>query len=243
MARKTIADLQEGSQLWSGAKAELPKPKADRHAKSWCVVGIDSSMSSIAMAGIAHDDTLKKMTKVKYTDIRWTDADYFERIGDSARAHELVMAVVPIGLPLDRVFIFQEEPVPLGMMNSGRGARFQSGWIKQQCEISGALLGSLVKWGYKNIVQINNQQWKTVLRKEGVTIHKMPEGKFDVKKWAIQAFGLPDFPDLVMGPDNKKIPRPTEGKGARAKAVQPDDIYDAAAVMAYGIDFVQSREA
>ena len=68
----------------------------------------------------------------------------------------------------------------------------------------------------------------------------MPEGKWDVKDWAIGAYGLPDLPDLVSGKNGGKIPRPETGFGAKAKAVQPNDIYDAAAVMAYMQDHVQS---
>jgi hypothetical protein len=252
MARKTLKDLRPSSpQREFGAFSQMliegmtdPKVQADKHAKSWCVVGIDTSMSALALTAIAFDDLTKRMTPVKWESVRWTvdDIDYLLRLQDAAMIHQNVIDVMPIGLPLNRVFIFQEEPVPLGMMNSGR-AKFESGWVKQQCEISGAVLGSLMRWGFRNIEQVNNQKWRSTLKKEGVKIRTGPEGKFDIKEWAIQAFGLPELPDLVKSKSGSKIPRPEIGYGAKAKAVQPDDIYDAAAVMAYGIDTVQEMEA
>jgi hypothetical protein len=243
MARKTLTDLKPSSkQRDFGKLAEILVNGMDeraRHANSWAVVGMDTSMSSIALTAIGYDALMGKLTKVKWAQVRWlAEDDYFKRINDAAMIHMKVLDVLPIGLNLDRVYIFQEEPVPLGMMRSGRGT-FESGWVKQQCEISGAVLGSLTRWGYSNIWQINNQQWKKVLRNEGVTISKMPEGKWNVKEWAIQAYGLPDLPDLVKGKTGGKVPRPVSGYGAKAKAVQPDDVYDAAACMAFGVDFVR----
>jgi hypothetical protein len=243
MARKALTDLKPSSkQREFGKFAELLVKGADerdKHAKSWAVVGMDTSMSSIAVAAIGYDSLLDKMTKTKWAQVRWlAEDDYFKRINDAAMIHMKVLDTLPIGLRMERVFIFQEEPVPLGMMRAGRTS-FESGWVKQQCEISGAVLGSLTRWGYSNIWQINNAQWKATLRREGVTIRKMPEGKWDIKDWAIQAYGLPELPDLVKGKTGGKIPRPESGYGARAKPVQPDDVYDAAACMAFGCDFVR----
>lgn len=232
MARKTLADLKP--------KGVSVRDITDKSMHSWVVLGLDTSMTSLAVTGIGYDAVFKRLTNVQHLSIRWTpEDDYFERIRQSAKLHDRLFEVLPIILPLERVFIFQEEPVPLGMMKA-RGANFESGWVKQQCEISGAVLGSLTRWGYANIVQINNNQWKATLRKEGVTIRKMPEGKWDIKDWAIQAYGLPELPDLVKGKTGGKVPRPESGFGANAKAVQPDDIYDAAACMAYGVDYVES---
>jgi hypothetical protein len=247
MARKTIQDLKPRSkQRDFGKLAERLVNGMDeraRHANSWAVVGIDTSMSSIAVTAIGYDSLRDGLTKAKWAIVRWpVEVDYFQRINDAAMIHMKVLDTLPIGLNLDRVYIFQEEPVPLGMMRAGR-ANFESGWVKQQCEISGAVLGSLTRWGYKNIWQINNSQWKKVLRQEGVTIRKMPEGKWDIKDWAIQAYGFPELPDLVKGKSGGKVPRPESGFGARAKPVQPDDVYDAAACMAFGVDFVREMVA
>lgn len=217
----------------------LPSRQKAARGPSWAVVGGDTSMSSVAFTAMGYDSVLGKMTKVVYKDVRWTTEqdDYLQRLADASRSHELVLdclrelwVVEP-----ENVYIAVEEPVPLGMIR-----RADSGWVKQQCEISGAVLGSLYRYGFKNIWQINNAQWKAVLRAEGVTIRKMPLGKWDIKDWAIAAYGLPDLPDLVRGKNGGKIPRPTSGFGAKAKAEQPNDIYDAAACMAVAQDLMQS---
>ena len=210
--------------------------------KSWAAVGLDTSMTSIACTAIGYDGVLDKMTDVRWGEIRWTpDDDYFMRLGQAAKCRDLVLDTIHNlwAYKFDQVFIAVEEPFPLGMAKSGR-VKFESGWIKQQCEVAGAAKGDLVKFGFKNIYEINNQQWKATLRREGVSIRKMPDGKWDVKDWATQALGMPDLPDLVKSKTGAKIVRPESGFGAKAKAVQPSDVYDAAACMAWMMDEILS---
>lgn len=203
-------------------------------ALSWAVVGIDSSMSAVAVTATGFDATTNKMTKVAYADMRWTtdDDDYLKRLADAVGTYNLVLDVLREIWVVDQVrtFIAIEEPFPMGMASSGR-AKFKSAWIKQQSEVSGAVLGGLYKYGFHNIFQINVQQWRKTLRDSGVEIRTGPEGKWDVKSAVIEKFSLPDFPDLVANKKGSKVPRPESGYGAKAKAVQPNDIYDAAAVM------------
>ena len=145
---------------------------------------------------------------------------------------------------LSNVFIAVEEPWPLGMVG-----RTQSNALKQQAEISGAFLGGLLRYGYKNIFQIPANSWRKVVADDlGITIHhskwKDPmlcerynckpadSGKFRAKQWALECFStgdarVPDWPDIINSAKGK-IPRP---EGSRAKAVQPDDRYDGLAVM------------
>lgn len=207
------------------------KQKAVR--ESWTAVGMDTSMTSIAVTAVAFDAVLGKTTDVAWGEIRWLpDVDYFTRLGQAAKAHDLLLDVMS-GIwvtHFDRVAIAVEEPFPLGMVAR---AQFKGSWIKQQCEIAGAAKGSLVRFGFPNIYEINNAQWKKALRDEGQAIRAMPEGKWDVKDWAIQALGIPDLPDLVKSKSGAKVPRPESGFGAKAKAVQPSDVYDAAACMAW----------
>jgi hypothetical protein len=207
---------------------------------SWVAVGMDMSFTSIAATAIGWDAVLDKMTDVKWGEIRWTpEDDYFTRLGQAAKVHELVTDVIP-GLwtiEPNRVCICVEEPFPLGMVAR---KTFTGSWIKQQCEVAGAAKGALVRYGWPNIYEINNAQWKATLRREGITIRKMPEGKWDVKTWAMAALGIPDMPDLVAGKEGGKIPRPESGWGAKAKAVQPSDVYDAAACMAWMQDEILS---
>lgn len=224
----------------------LLKSAAKKAKKSWTAVGMDMSMTSIAATAISFDATLNKMTDVAWGEIRWTpEDDYFKRLGAAAKCHDLLLDVLSSLWSYDysRVCIAVEEPIPLGMVNRKGPNQMRGDYIKQQCEIAGAAKGGLVRFGFPNIYEINNATWKATLRREGVEIRKMPEGKFDVKEWAISALGLPDLPDLVKGKNGGKIPRPESGFGANAKPVQPSDVYDAAAVMAWMQDEIISGRA
>lgn len=215
--------------------------KSYQRAKGWTAVGGDMSMTSIAFTAVSYDAVLKRVSDVAYGSIRWMPEDlWFNRLEQAARCDKLLRDVLleVWGMDYSRVAIAVEEPFPLGMVTR---TKFQGSWIKQQCEIAGAAKGALLRFGFPNIREINNAQWKATLRREGVTIRKMNEGgKWDVKDWAMSAYGLPDLPDLVANREGAKIPRPESGYGAKAKPVQPDDIYDAAACMAWMQDEIQS---
>lgn len=236
------------------AKKKIPAPRELR-TRGWAVLGFDISMSSIAAAGIGYDATLKKLKGPDFIYLRWEkDDEYFDRLKEAANAHLLIDALLTepgLILDLDEIFIAQEEPWPVGMVNRGG----MSSWLKQQAEISGAFLGGLVRWGYTNVSQINSVRWRKMVADDlGITTHhskwRSPElalehncapkdsGKFRAKEWALD-IGLttmagsgfeneiPDWPDIVHSKDGNK-PRPENSK---AKAVQPDDRYDALAVM------------
>lgn len=218
----------------------LPSFQRKLARESWACLGFDTSMTSIAGVGIAFDAKLDKIIGPFYSSIRWTpEDDYFKRLADAARGHTVAQDILKHMwvVDLDRVFIGIEEPFPLGMV---KRKTTESSWIKQQSEVAGAFKGGLARYGYVNMYEINNAQWKATLRKDGATIRKMPDGKWDVKEWAIAAFGLPDLPDLVKGKTGGKVPRPESGFGANAKAVQPNDIYDAAAVCAWMQDYAEN---
>lgn len=215
----------------------MPRKPADtltkKHAKevtgepSWAAVGIDTSMSSIAVVGIGYDATLKKMSKVMHATARWNEEHFYKRLYASSMAHQLVLDVLSDMwvVDLEDVHIAIEEPVPIGMIR-----RMQSNSIIQQCQINGAVQGSLIRYGFFDIAQINNLTWKKVLRQDGVDLSDKNTMKWAVKQWAIDTYGLPDLPDLVQGAHGK-TPRPESGRGANAKPIQPDDIYDACAIM------------
>lgn len=205
----------------------LPSQQQKARDKSWAALGVDTSMTACSVAGMGHDALLDKIVGPFYAEIRWQPDDhYYKRLAEASDGQKLVWDVLAklYAIPSDRVHIAIEEPWYFGATKRG-----QSSWLKQQAEIAGAFKGGLVKAGFWNIYEINNSQWRKVLRQEGVEVQKGPAGKFDVKAWAIQAFGLPDLPDLVRSKSGAKIPRPESGFGAKAKAVQPNDIYDAAA--------------
>jgi hypothetical protein len=217
-------------------------------------MGFDLSMSSLAGAGIGYDETLKKFVGPEFVYLRWEKEDeYFDRLKEANHAELWVQAILDeLGmiLNLDEVFIAQEEPWPFGMIRGGA-----SQFLKQQAEISGAFLSGLVRWGYTNVSQMNSIRWRQMVANElGITTHhskwKSPElagqfncapkdsGKFRSKQWALANHGddgwkdafseeIPDWPDIVKTKDGN-TPRP---EGSTAKALQPDDRYDALAVM------------
>lgn len=249
MARKTGETLR-GPQ--KGAQGVVMGSTREHVERSWAAVGVDSSMSSIAAVAVGFDAKLDKRVGPFHEEIRWQpDTDYFQRLGDASRGHRLIQDLLKRMWVLDpsRVWICFEEPFFFGAAKANVGS-----YMKQQAEVAGALKGGLVAFGYTNLVEINNSQWYAVLRRDGVEFEKAPKGatsgeraaiklanKFRVREWAIQAFGMPELPDLVASKTGAKILRPSSGYGANAKAVQPHDCYDAAGVLAWLLDDLEER--
>ncbi len=234
------------------AKHKKYGAKDTRRKHGWMVVGFDTSMSSISSAAFAYDAITKKLRGPVFRTVRWNspEHEYFDRIKAAAKAHEIIWDLqgdLNVTMDLEEIFIAQEEPWPMGM-SLGK----TSGFLKQQAEISGAFLGSLIRWGYTNVAQINTTRWRMMVAEDlGITIHHTKwksadlalkyncrpddSGKFRAKQWAMNpgyAFmgvfprEIPNFPDIIERKGGK-IPRP---EGSTAKAVQPADEYDALAV-------------
>jgi hypothetical protein len=218
-------------------------------------------MSSIAGAAVGFDDTLGQLRGPVFAILRWgKNYNYLDRLGDTARAHDMVHELIGklnMTPEIDQIFIAQEEPFPFGMIG-----KMQSSYLKQQAEISGAFLGGLLRYGYKQVWQIQANQWRQIVARDlEITIHhskwRSPElaahvncrpadsGKFRSKEWAM-TFGppgyawkhgyteeIPDFPDIIESAKEGKIPRPT---GSKAKAVQPDDRYDSLAICQWMVE-------
>jgi hypothetical protein len=234
------------------------KHRRATRSQTWVACGFDTSMSSLAGAAVGFDNSLGKLLGPVFTMRRWPkDTHYFTRLKDSARAPDLVHELIgQLGMTpeIDEIFIAQEEPFPSGMVG-----RMQSNALKQQAEISGAFLGGLVRYGYAQIFQIGNHQWRQIVARDlGITIHhskwRSPElaaeynckptdsGKFRSKQWAYNpgyAFQaayseeVPNWPDIIESSKLGKIPRP---EGSKAKATQPDDRYDALAIMQWMVE-------
>lgn len=223
------------------ARKSAAKFYGDKSTKgAWMALGIDTSMTACSVVGVGFDPMLKKMVGPVWGETRWMpEDDYYKRLADAAYAPNLIHEVTRKlhSLKLERTFIAIEEPWYYGATKRG-----QSAWLKQQAEICGAFKGGLARWGWRNIFEINNSQWRATLRADGVEFVKGPESKWQVKEWAIAQFGLPDFPDLVKSKSGAKIPRPESGFGAKAKAVQPNDIYDAAACAAWMLDEIDKLD-
>lgn len=215
-------------------KRKLTTPIPKKASKSWAVAGIDVSLTSISGAMLCYDALLDDIRGPGVHSIRWERPVHFlDRLGQVVRAsdfiHELMIACGPMTIPMENVWLGVEEPWPAGIVR-----RAESGWLRQQAQIQGAFIGGLVRYGYRHIYEVNSQVWKNPIREE-LSVGR-PD-KWDVKRWAIEAFGLPDLPDLIDHSTRGLIPRPDNSK---AKARQPDDIYDAAGILAWMQD---TREA
>jgi hypothetical protein len=226
-------------------KARIPIPDVKNRVE-WVAVGIDTSTYSISGAMIAMQ--YGKLTPVRTDVIRWgKGTDYFTRMRAAAMAHEFMIDLLgpKVGAKLEEVYIAIEEPVSYGHMQ-----RMQSQSIKQQIQIQGALMGGLLRWGYQNIYEIQANQWRKIIADDlGITIHKtkyndadflpLPDGfhvakgavgKFRSKQWAQEFHSDWDghWTDLIQHTKLGVIAKPPESKAA---GFQPDDRYDALAMM------------
>ena len=232
----------------ASVRVKVRKKHPKRRNKTWMVVGFDISLSSIAGAAFAWDGTLRKFVGPVFVMKSWPpNTHYFEKLQDLVRAenfiHELQLKLKLVA-ELDEIYIAVEEPFPVGMVK-----RLESQSIKQQAEFSGAFLGGLLRYGFQNVFQIAWYQWAGIVAEEsGITIHhskwnytKNPfklaphgkgSGKWRVKAWALNfcpwAGEIPKWRDLISREKQGKIPRP---KDSKARAVQPDDRYDALGIM------------
>jgi hypothetical protein len=251
----------------------IPKLKQSRRVRAsktiskiptTLISGFDVSMMSMAGAAIAWDATLNRWLGPAFVIRRWNKDDhYFDRISEAVKSHDLIWDLISelkLGsAEMENVFIAQEEPWPMGM-----AGKMQSQTLKQQAEISGAFLGGLLRYGYTNIYQIHNTWWRGIIADDlGITIHhskwkdpKLAErfnckpndtGKFRAKQWALMLNAItdggwqevPDWPDLIRTKEGL-VPRPETSK---AKSGQPDDRYDALAMMKWmRIEWEQGRE-
>jgi len=230
---------------FTGSPVPVKKAKKSATEKSrvdWVAVGLDTSTYSISGAAIAMRKG--KLTPMTTNVIRWEKGtDYFDRMRGAAKASDFMLDLLGphIGAELNQVFIAIEEPVSYGHLQ-----RAQSQSVKQQIQISGAMIGGLLRWGWNNIYEIQANQWRKLIADDlGITTHKskyqdanylpLPKGysvlagsvgKFRSKQW-VQEFH-PDWdggwPDLIKHNKLGVISKPPESK---AKAFQPDDRYDA----------------
>lgn len=234
---------------------------SDRPPHGWVVMGFDVSMSSIAGAALGYDRTLATYKGPAFVARRWSKGDhYFDRLEMASKSHELVLDLISeLGMVVanDEIWIAQEEPFPphSAFMNKGN-----SGFLKQQSEISGAFLGGLLRYGYNQIFQIHNSSWRKVVADqlteatgEDVTIHTTKwkssdlaityncrisdSGKFRAQQWAKRVYNpwCEELTQTVI-PEWPPIIESKDGKiprpeTSKAKAVQSDDRYEALAMM------------
>jgi len=233
---------QKSSKFRKSASARRLSQKFPR--KPTLIAGIDISMSSIAIAGIVYDVTLKKIRGPEFVIWRWpVGTHYFNRLEDACRIENLIENLqgdLNTWIEKEEMYFAVEEPWPFGLVKQAKSAH-----LKQQAEMSGALLGGLVRFGGQNVFQINSKSWQKIVADDlGVTTHhskwksqKLADkyncnfkesGKFRAKEWAMQNWVVPNWPDIISTTKTGKVPRP---EGSKAKAIQPDDRYDALAIM------------
>jgi hypothetical protein len=212
-------------------KSEAALRKFKGHEPTWMVAGFDVSMSSISGAAMMYDGLLDKIRGPALVERRWEkDVHYFDRLNIASRAeiliHDLMSGLRGAVIDLDQLFIAVEEPWPFGIVKKA-----ESGWLKQQAQIQGVFIGGLIRYGWKNVYEVNAQSWKKVVADElGVKVGVSKEFKWVVKQWAIDTYGVEEFPDLIKHNTRGLIPRPEKSK---AKAVQPADVYDALGLMTW----------
>lgn len=209
------------------------KKKPYRTVK-WIAVGADVSMSSISLGGIAKTSEGKIRTGAVTT--RWPkNTDYFKRMVDAAKAHDIVHELfieMRIQAEIEEIHFAVEEAVAIGYLQRASN----SSWAKQQIQISGAFLGGLLRYGYKDIREIQAQQWQALVAADlGITTHHSKwnptkkEGKFRAREWVEQFHPAWDgrWPDLIADAKLGLIPKP---EGRKQQPKQSDDRYEALAM-------------
>jgi hypothetical protein len=230
------------------------KPKGKGWTKvEWVCIGGDISLSSLSLAGLARTRTGKLRTGA--ISIRWEkEQDYFERMAALAKAHDFIhdlMAEMKVMAELDEIAIAIEEAVPIGMLQrgtKGKSSGATGAWMKQQIQISGSFIGGLLRWGYRDIYEIQANQWRKVVADDlGITTHaskwntedvlKLPShmnanaksiGKYRAQQWVEQFHPKWDghWPDIIAS-SKGQIARPST---SHAMGIQADDRYESYAI-------------
>lgn len=232
-----------------GAAKKKKAPGKRYSSVDYVAVGGDVSTYSISLAAIARTHDGKVRTGA--VSLRWEKTtDYFGRIADAANVKELVyelFTATRVMPNLGDVYFAVEEPISYGHLE-----RKESQTIKQQCQISGAFLGGLLKWGWTNIFEIQANSWRKVVADDlaekfnaDFTIHvskynnpdllPLPKdwhvspksiGKYRSQQWLHEIHPSWDghWPDIISHSTRGHIPRPVE---SHAAGMQPDDRYDA----------------
>lgn len=226
------------------AKGKLkrkPVAKAKAKAKSvfkeasWMAVGFDIQMAAVAAAAFAYDATLKKdLGPVAVIQRFSKDVHWFERMKYAARPevyiHDL-MAKLKILCDIDEIYIALEEPWAVGQVRGGI-----SNALRQQAQMSGAVMSGLLRYGFNQLHEISANDWRQIVAAElGITIHHTKwnpppekyEGRFRPKQYVQRVYPeVPDWPDLIER-KNGLIPKPED---SHAKIKQVDDRYQAICV-------------
>ncbi len=212
------------------------RPKSRWSRVEFVAVGIDVSLYSISIAGTARLSN-GKWRRPRAVKLAWEmDDDYLKvRVKQAARPESLMhdlFAALKIEPELEQVFIAIEEAVSFGHIQRHAGQA-----IKQQIQISGALIGGLLRYGWPNLYEIQANTWRKVVADDlGITTHHTKwnptktEGKFRAKEWVKLFHPKWDghWPDMIRTNKRGLIPQPETSK---ARPEQSDDRYEALAIM------------
>jgi hypothetical protein len=218
---------------------DLVRPPRHVRENSRLWVGADISLHSMALAGLAWDEVLKKYKGPGFHYVMWNKHDsYFDRLSYLSKASYIYDLCAELNLIIDpqQVYIAAEEPFPFGMAKG----KAQSQTLKQQAEMSGAFMAGLLRLGFQNIYQINSAWWRKLVADDlGITTHwskwgKGIQGKMRPKEWALGIGKVPlaDFPNEIpvwpdLIPDSKNGGRKPKPENSKATPIQPDDRYQA----------------
>jgi hypothetical protein len=210
------------------AKPTKAKPlaKLPGRVPSPIAIGIDLSPASLACSAKMYDGIIKTMRGPVWSITRWPKGtDHFEKLEFCARGYDVVLDILaPLGgfiKEIDDLHIGVEE-LPARVLNSNRA--------HQQAELIGAFVGSLLRYGWKNIYLIPVKSWQALVANDLEMKANKDFDKWHVKEWAIEVYGAPKWKDLIRSGKLGLIPRP---KTSKAMAEQPDDRYDATGIMDY----------
>jgi hypothetical protein len=209
-------------------------PIMDRKRESFVVMGIDTSLSSIALAAKAWDGPLKKMRGPVTYIRRFSDSPYHEKLIFCAKGHDVILDALHklhgFVHEISDIYVAVEEPWPMG-----RNIKANSAFLLQQAQMQGALLSSLMKYGF-DTRQVGVKKWRTVVAGDLDVKQNAEFDKWTVKAWAREVYPqLPRYKDLIYKNGVGLIPKPKESK---AQAKQPDDRYDALGIMEWLYDEV-----
>lgn len=218
----------------NSAKSPVSGGKTRWSRVEWVAVGVDISVSSVSLAGIAKTSS-GKIRSAKAISCRWQkEVDYLERMKQAAKAHDLMhelFMAMKVEPELHQVNIAIEESVAIGHLQRGVSMH-----VKQQLEICGAFMGGLLRYGWQYLYQIQWQQWaKLVAEDLGITTHHTkwnPDkhvGKYRAQQWVEQFHPKWDghWPDLVYSSKHGLVER----GDSKAKGKQSDDRYEALGIM------------
>lgn len=210
------------------------KFKIAKKKPSPVAIGVDLSLSSLAISAKMYDRKLDSIEGPVWTLTRWSkEVTLFEKLRQVSKAEDFIHPVL-VELnggfaQLDDIYIGVEE-LPPRPMDAQR--------YREQAAIIGAFIGSLLRFRFPHVEFVNARSWQALIAREMGMKLTMPKtapedqkfNKWTVKEWTRKTYDAPKWKDLIYNAKLGLIPKP---KGSKAMPKQPDDRYDACGIMEY----------